>query len=140
LHPNSALEKLLQEEKERPEDQMHPAIRKWKDEPMPRTRDVELGGRAVVESERRRQRQEADASRLIVLTRPYGSTPLFYPMTYQQLVLRRENNRRARYRVLGYVSAGCFLMTFVLNESLVFLLLFLLSLLFVFLNRIKYNI
>lgn len=139
LYPNTALEKLLQEETERPEDQMHPAIRKWKEEPMPRATDVELGGRAVLEHERRRNRRDGQNSTLIVITRPHGGSSVFYPVTYQQLLLRRENSCRARYRFFAYLFAGSFLMTFVVNEHLVFLLLFLLCLLFVFFKRPIHN-
>lgn len=135
LYPNMALAKLLQEEKEKPEDQMHPAIRKWKDEPIPSAMDVELGGRAVRELEYQRRRRDGQNSTLVVVSSPQGGSPVFYPMTYQQLLVRTENSRRARYRFVGSFLAGCFLITFVFNEHLVFLSLFLLSLLFVFSKR-----
>lgn len=44
LYPNNAMHTLLEEEKQKPEELMHPFVRKWKDEPTPKPADIELGG------------------------------------------------------------------------------------------------
>lgn len=44
LYPNKALSALLEEEKSRSDESIHPSIRKWKEEPPPQATDPEVGG------------------------------------------------------------------------------------------------
>ena len=133
LYPNKALEKLLQDEKERPEDQMHPTIRKWKEEPVPRATDVELGGGAVLEHEQRLQLRDGTTTVFVITSSNGGNVN--YPTTPSEWSLREENRRRSTYRFFGFFFAAVCLTAFVLYRTIFFLMLFLLTVFIMFSKR-----
>ena len=47
LYPNHVIKRLLDAEKQKPEDKMHPDILRWKEEPAPSQSDLEYGGGVV---------------------------------------------------------------------------------------------
>ena len=131
LYPNLAIQQLLQEEKAKPEQHMHPAVRKWKDEPMPRATDVELGGRLQQEQQHRQSWEGAREPTIIVIT----ASGAAYPTTPSEWVQREEARRRAMYNFFGVFFAGVCLLGFVLYGSIFFLLLFVMALLILFSKR-----
>jgi len=44
LYPNHIIERLLEIEKNKPMNEIHPDILKWREEPRPEATDVEYGG------------------------------------------------------------------------------------------------
>lgn len=52
MYPNHAIRNLLETEIQKPEEQVHPDILKWKVEPAPKSSDVEYGGGTRLESNR----------------------------------------------------------------------------------------
>jgi hypothetical protein len=105
LYPNTAIKKLLQEEKERPEDQMHPAIRKWKDEPVPTASDLELGGGQVVERQQYLQgRPPAQPGTTLFIVINTSNGIGYYPTTPLELAQRDTALRRS---MDIFVAGGC---------------------------------
>lgn len=115
LYPNTAMQKLLQEEKEKPEDQMHPTIRKWKDEPIPASTDMELGGGQVVAQQhnqgQQQQQQQQQGSTLFIIISAHGIVS--YPTTPVELVERDAALRRTLDRLFGvFIAGGCLCFAF----------------------------
>ena len=122
LYPNLAIQQLLQAEAQKPEDEMHPAVRKWKDEPAPTAADVELGGNL----------QTPSAEPTIIVVTARGNA---YPTTPSEWARREHARRRAIYNFFGLFFAGVCLVGFILYGSIFFLLLFVLTVLLLFSRR-----
>jgi U-box domain len=129
LYVNKAIARLLQDEKEKPEDQMHPSVKKWKDEPAPRATDVELGGGALVEHQ---QQQQDHVFVVVNMTR---NEPASYPTTPDEWNDRLERIRRNAYHGCAMAVAVAFLVLFFLSGHLFFLMLFTMTTLVVISKR-----
>lgn len=120
LYPNTAIQRLLDQEKAKPEEQMHPSVRKWRDERPPLETDIELGGGQVLEQERQ-QNQGANASpTFIVVTTVNGHGTVPYPTTPSEWEQREQARRRSMYHFFGLIFAFVCLTGFVLTEAFSF--------------------
>jgi hypothetical protein len=133
LYPNTAIKFLLDQEKEKPEDQMHPSIRKWKEEPAPMATDIELGGGHLLEQQQQQQNQ--DTTNFMVITTTNGGGRVNYPTTPSEWSQREAFRRRSMYHFFGMVFAGVCLIGFVMYGSIYFVLLFVLVMLIIFSKR-----
>lgn len=115
LYPNNAIHILLDEEKKKPVDQMHPSIRKWKEEPAPQPTDVEFGGAVGMTN-----------------TLPPTFSP---PLPALEERHRVDSRRRQFFRSLGTILAIGSLIGFVLYGDLYFMNMFIMALMIVGSNR-----
>jgi hypothetical protein len=140
LYGNKAIARLLQDEKEKPEHQMHPSIRKWKDERAPLPTDVEVGVGALLEQQRR---QRGEPTTLVFIASSNGRGPfLTYPMTPREWNdLHRELGRRLTlFTMFAMLFAGSCLVAFIIVAFVnfggtLYLMLFAMALLVVLSKR-----
>jgi hypothetical protein len=137
LYGNKAIARLLQDEKEKPEHQMHPSIRKWKDERAPLPTDVEVGGGALLEQQRR---QRGEPTTLVFITSSNGRGPLVYPMTPREWNGRELSRRQTLFTMFAMLFAASCLATFVIIAFVnfggtLYLMLFAMALLVVLSKR-----
>eukprot|EP00934_Nitzschia_sp_Nitz4_P006851 Nitzschia sp. Nitz4//scaffold95_size97785//91069//92013//NITZ4_004682-RA/size97785-processed-gene-0.92-mRNA-1//-1//CDS//3329560517//6841//frame0 len=121
LYPNNAIHTLLQNEKNKPVDEMHPSIRKWCDEAPPQATDVEMGGALA----------DGDGAATGDNT---NTTP--YPLSVQQWQNREFEARRLRNHNIGVVLAVVSVVIFFyFNGNIFFYVMFLMSVMMILNNR-----
>jgi hypothetical protein len=137
LYGNKAISRLLQDEKEKPEPQMHPSIRKWKDERAPLPTDVEVGGGALLEWRPTR-------TLVFIASNSTSRGPLAYPTTPQEWNDREQYywyRRQTAYIMFAMLFASSCLVVYILFGSSLpwYMLLFALTWVIILLKRRQSN-
>lgn len=128
LYPNHVIRRLLEEEKNKSDDTMHPDIRRWKDEPAPKATDVEHGGGIVTAAA-----ANAAITGSYVLPGVYPPPPL--PSTHLQRYQRRMARRQTIVNVVGVCVCILSVAGLIFLGRSFFLLMFMMTLIIIFSKR-----
>jgi hypothetical protein len=102
LYENRSIFTLLEQEKNRPEETIHPAIRKFKAEKPPQRTDAEMGGNVVAAAEGNRSQQQQQQHQTSTL-----------PTTQAEIDARQQQQNRANCTQFGVLIAIIVLILFV---------------------------
>lgn len=127
LYPNHIIRRLLDNERGKTEDEMHPEIRRWKDEPAPKSTDIEHGG-ALVATSNSSQYPNGSPSDIL---RTNGLTTTL-PSTQMQRYRRRLARRRVILNAVGILFCVLSVVGLMLLGRSFFLLMFMMTLIIIF--------